>query len=336
MRFLIPFLMAAGLMAIERKLPPGFEPVAELALSAPPEFASDGLLRLVESRKVTDPATAIDLTQQAFDLASSAHFRVGMRSIPGSAADTRADSLDKAYRLNLDSVSLQSRAVIAMLQFDKTKARQMFSAIPPLELPPLTCADPLVYDVAAFYRALTAVANGGFTAKERAKEDHIAFLLQYVAQVRNAAQIAPMAEVLKSVGLQAKQYEAVVAPFSGVLESISGDSRSYAAYSAEASAAMAPEMAPAFRKFTEKNMSADQCKEGSAQTEAYWQTPDAKRLLADAKPLRFGLGKSMLSDAERTTPEWLQRLTDYEKIGTRPPKSPRPIIIIRSALCTRR
>jgi hypothetical protein len=314
MRVLIPFLLTTSIFAAERKLPPGLEPVAQLALSAPPEFAADGLLRLVESKKIIDQPTEIELTQQAFDLASSAHFRAGMRPIPGTAPDTRAGSLGKAYRLNLDTVSLQARAVMAMLQFDKVKARQMFSSIAAMDLPPLRCEDSLVYDIAPFYRALTALVNSGFTAKERAKEDHVALLLQYVAQVHNPAQIAPMAEVLKSVGLPPKQYEAALAQFNGMLESLSGDSRSYAAYSDEVAAAMTPEMMAAFHKYTDKNANAEQCKEGSAQSEGYWQTPDTQHLLAGVGELRSGSGThKMLSDAERTTPEWQQRLADYEK-----------------------
>jgi hypothetical protein len=281
MRLLIAVLLSASLMAVERKFPPGLEPVAQLALSAPPEFAADGLLRLVESKKITDQKTAIDLTQQAFDLAGSAHFRVGMHAKPGSNRDTRAGLLGMAYRLNLDSVSLQSRAVAAMLQFDKTRARQMFSSIPPMELAPLTCEDALVYDVTPFYRALTAVMQQGFTAKERAKEDDVAFLMQYVGQVHSQAQVEPMEKTLKSAGLAPKQSEAVLAQFNGVVEAIPRDKP---------------------------------CQEGSVKTEAYWQTPDAKRLLLDAKALRFGPGgKTMLSDAERSTPEWQQQLTDFLK-----------------------
>jgi truncated hemoglobin YjbI len=282
MRLLLVLLTAANLMAVERKLPAGLEPVAQLALSAPPEFAADGLLRLVESKKITDQKTEIDLTQQAFDLAGSAHFRVAMHAVPGTAADTRADSLAKAYGLNLDSVALQSRAVMAMLQFDKNKAKQMFSAIPPMDLPPLSCEDSLAYAVAPFYRALTAVMQQGFTAKERAKEDHVAFLLQYVGQVHNQAQVGPLEETLKSAGLSPKQYEAVLAQFNTAVEATYRDKPT--------------------------------CKEGSAKTEAYWQTPDAKRLLTDAKALRFAPGGArMLSDDERTTPEWQRQLTDFLK-----------------------
>ena len=118
MRVLIPFLLTTSIFAAERKLPPGLEPVAQLALSAPPEFAADGLLRLVESKKIIDQPTEIELTQQAFDLASSAHFRAGMRPIPGTAPDTRAGSLGKAYRLKItlseaqQGIALQNDATI--------------------------------------------------------------------------------------------------------------------------------------------------------------------------------------------------------------------------------
>ena len=261
MRALIYVLMAGSLLAAERKYPAGLEPIAQLALSAPPEFAADGLLKLVESKKITDVPTEIELTQQAFDLAASAHFRVAMRAVPGSLVDSRAGSLAKAYALNLDSVSLQSRAVVDMLPLDKTKARQMFSSISGMDLTPRACEDPLVYEVTPFYHALTAVVQNGFTAKERAKEDHVAFLLQYISQMHNPAQVAALAEVTKGVGLPPKQYEAVVAQFGGVLESISGDNRSYGTYTELIARAMAPEMMASYHKFAEKNTNAEQCKE---------------------------------------------------------------------------
>jgi hypothetical protein len=314
MRKLIFFLIAASLFGAQRKFPRGFEPVAQLALSAPPEFAADGLLRLVESKKITDVPTEIELIQQAFDLAASAHFRVGMRAISSVTPDSRAGSLGKAYALNLDSVALQSRAVVDMLPLDKSKARLMFSSISGMDLPSLTCADPLVYEVTPFYHALTSVIQNGFNAKEIAKEDHVAFLLQYVAQVHNPAQIGPMADVLKSDGLTAKQNEAVIAQFGGVLESVSGDTRSFATYSDSIAGAMAPEMMNSFHKFFDKNNNTEQCKADAAKNEAYWQTPDAQRLLAGSRQLRFGSSnRAVLTDADRGKPEWQQSLTDYEK-----------------------
>ena len=326
-------LMSAALCALaaERKLPAKFEPVAQLALAAPPEFAADALLRVVESRQIKDRATLIDLAQQAFDLAANAHYRFGMRALAGIGVDTRSGSAAQAYGLKLDAISLQARAVAAMLAADSGRARVLFSSMVRPELAPLTCQDSLVYEVSPFYNALGAVAAGGFTAKERAKEDHLAFLLEYVAQVRSPAQIAPMAAAIQSAGLTPRQLEAVVARFNGQLETISGDDRSFSASITEVSKSMTPDMQASFAKYLDKNLGGKRCEENvkatarfggteGAKTEptpktgSYWQSDTAQRLLAGARKLRFGNEAAKpLSDAERSEAAWQTQLADYEK-----------------------
>ncbi|MBV8817998.1 MAG: hypothetical protein JO022_06550, partial [Acidobacteriaceae bacterium] len=191
MRLFALLLALSPLRAAELKLPHEFEEPARLALSAPPEFAAAALLRLVESGRVQDEQTKRTLLDEAFDLAAHSHFQIAMRA-PSSQSDSAAASLAKAYALHLDSASLQSRAVLAMLQFNRVRAREMFLSMPQPELPALTCKDALVYDVEAFYRALGAVARSGFSAKERARQDHVSLLLQYAGGVHTAAQVDPM------------------------------------------------------------------------------------------------------------------------------------------------
>jgi len=45
--------------------------------------------------------------------------------------------------------------------------------------------------------------------------------------------------------------------------------------------------------------------------ERYWQSPEAQRLLVEANKLRFGSAGKPLSDADRSTREWQQQLTDF-------------------------
>lgn len=330
-RFALLLAVAVCLRAAERKLPPELEPVPQLALTTPPEFGADALLRLVESRRVADPDTKIALLQQAFELAGNAHFRVRMKGLAGSVADTRSGSSAKAYDLKLDALSLQARAINAMLPLNASKAREMFSSTAFSALAPLTCEDTQVYDPLPFYQALSAVASGGFTAKERAKGDHVAFLLTYVAQLRSAAQLAPMADALKSAGLSPDEREALEARFKGQMEAISGDDRSFSASVSELSAALTPAMRPSFDKYVDKNLGAKRCEENvnltarfggtqgaktepSGKSPTYWQSEAAQRLLAGAGKLRFGpAGGRPLSDAERSQPAWQAQLADYEK-----------------------
>lgn len=331
MRFSCCVLLCVCSWAAERKLPPQFEPLAQAALGAPPEFASDALLRLVESRKVEDRATAIDLVQQAFDLAGGAHFRVAMQALPGAVADTRENSLAKAYALKLDALSLQSRAALAMLPFDGARAREMLRAIVKPELAPLTCDDSLVYSTSEYYRALAAIVAGGFSAKERGREDHVSYLLDFVSQARTAAQLSGIAGVLKSVGLSSEQLQAVTARLNGQLESVSADDRSFSASLDQLSQAITPEMSASFSKYVDRHLGNKRCEEnvkvtakfggaegakteGGAKFNRYWQTDAAQRLMDAARKLRFGSGApKVLSDADRSAAEWRERLTDFEK-----------------------
>ncbi|MFL6333974.1 MAG: hypothetical protein ACJ754_11735 [Pyrinomonadaceae bacterium] len=50
---------------------------------------------------------------------------------------------------------------------------------------------------------------------------------------------------------------------------------------------------------------------GRAQKFEYWSTPEAKKLLMGAKSLRFGTGKTKLTDAQKMLPEWQTELAEY-------------------------
>jgi hypothetical protein len=234
-------MAAARMPAAELKLPPKFEPVARLATAAPPEFGSDALLRLLESRKISDGQTALELAQMAFDLASSSHFRISMRATPGVQPDSRQGALAKAYALGLDAISLQSRAVLAMLPLDGVRAREMFQAISMPEMKPL-------YDQSAVYQAMAAVARGGFTSKERAKEDHVAFVLDAVIRLH----LTPTREGVEACGLTPTQTDAVMARVPAVPQDPPGE------------------------------------KEALASASVFWQSEPAKQIMAAAVNLRQG------------------------------------------------
>ncbi|HEX4593285.1 MAG TPA: hypothetical protein VH157_03370, partial [Bryobacteraceae bacterium] len=69
-RFCLLFF-AGALLSQAQKLPEPYQSIVELAHSAPPEFAADALLRVVESGKIADRNTKRDLAEQAFRLAAS-------------------------------------------------------------------------------------------------------------------------------------------------------------------------------------------------------------------------------------------------------------------------
>jgi hypothetical protein len=317
--------LAAALLSAQ-KLPEPYQSIVQLAQSAPPEFAADALLRIVESGKVADRNTRRDLAEQAFRLAGSAKFPLRMRGVPGSTVDTRSGYLGKAYDLKLDALSLESRAVHDILSTDAAKARELFQEIPGPTLTPLTCDDALIYDVSDFYQTLGAIANTAFTPKEREKEEHVSFLLGHLGQATSPAQLAPLARVIKAANVTPAQREILWSRFNGLLEGIQADDRSFTASLVDVSQLMTPEIQASFDKYRQKsagckddlgasvlvNGDAEPPKTGATpRTERYWQSPEAQRLLVYANKLRFGEVGKPLSDADRSTHEWQQQLTDF-------------------------
>jgi hypothetical protein len=302
---LIPALFAAE----PAKLPEPLRSISDLAGAAPPEFTADALLRIVESGRLADRNTQRELIEHAFQLAAAAKFPVRMVGVTGTTTDTASGSLNQAYGLKLDVLSLQSRAVRDVLPLDQSKARELFGQIVKPPLAPLTCDDALVYDPSDLYQALSAVVNGAFTPKERAKEEHFNLLIDYLGQVTSPSQLAPLAAPLESVGVTAAQRQILWARFNGLLESMQPDDRSFGASLAALSALGAPGVQASLEKYRQKNHG---CATDGAQTtkkpgtpklDPYWQSANSQQLLQAGQKLR--------TDADRATPEWQQQLADY-------------------------
>ena len=320
-----PLILVSLLAAETPKLPEPYQSIADLAGGAPVEFAADALLRLVESGKIADKDAKIQLVTDAFHLAASAKFKVKMRRLPGSIADTRSGYLASAYDLKLDAMSLQSRATIDMLPLDAAKGRKLFREIVPPELPALSCDDPLVYDLDAFYRALGAV-SATFSAAERAKEEHMNFLLEYLGRITSAAELAPMERVIKIASVTEDQREIVQNRFDGLLESMQPDARSFAAALPEIGNGLVGYAQPSLEKFKQRSAGcpddaapgvALETNRGAVQAgstphvERYWESAEAKKLLVAALSLRYTPEGKMRADAERSSKEWQQQLSEF-------------------------
>jgi len=321
MRLLITLLLTGVTGVLQAETPKLAEPyrsLVDLAHATPPEFAADAMLRVAESGKIKDREAVRDLVEQAFRMAAAATFRVRMRGLPNTTTDTRSGFLSQAYDLKLDALSLQSRAVRDMLAIDKVRARDLFQDIPTPVLAPLTCDDAMVYDVADFYQTMGTIANTAFSEKERAKEEHISFVLDYLGQATSPAQLAPLARVIKGTNATPAQLELLWNRLNGLLESVSGDARSYSAALSAIGSESAPEMQASFEKYKQRGQMCKNDAGGASTTAAstpkldrFWQTPKAKKLLEGGLKLRGSPNGHLFTEADRTTPEWQQQLTDY-------------------------
>jgi hypothetical protein len=326
MRVVWILLLGASLHAATHPLPEPYQSIAGLAYGAPPEFAADALLRLVEYGKLMDRDARRDLIEQAFQLAASAKFPVRMVGLPDTTANTRSGSLSHAYALKLDALSLQSRAVRDMLPIDPLKARELFQDITRPTLAPLTCDDALVFEVSDYYQALSAVVNAAFSFKERSKEEHLNFLLDYLSQATSPAQLAALVPVIQGAGVSPQQREILWSRFNGLLEGLQPDDRSFSASLDTFGSVGAPEMQVSLEKYRQKshgcesdsgspNRSKPKTQSDSPATtpklERYWQSPEAQQLFKAGQNLRFGPQRDLRNEADRASPQWEQQLADY-------------------------
>jgi hypothetical protein len=217
---MLPLLCSAG------EAPAEVRAIADRASGLPAEFAADALIRIAGIEKL-DKAVRIQLLEDAFRRAGSA--QQPFRRRPASFRfDGISGYLDKAYSQELDGLSLQSRAVEAMLPLAPGKARQLFTELPTPRLPKLVCTDSLTYDVSRFYSVLGKVAAGPFSEKEIKEEEPFKLLMRY-ASITSPAQIGPMAEVIANAKVTDGQFQGLVATFGGALKQLSSDDRSFTA-----------------------------------------------------------------------------------------------------------
>ena len=312
------------------KLPGAYQSLVDLARAAPPEFTADALLRIVEQGKLLDKDARIDLIEEAFRSASAAKFQVRMDGLPGTTTDTSSGSLSRAYALKLDALSLESRAVRDMLPLDPLKARKMFTDIARPMLPALTCDDALYYDLSDYYQALSAVVNGSFSPKERAKDDHLTFLSDYLGQAASPLELAPVALVIEGISVTNQQRQGLWAHLGGLMETIQADDRSLSAALPALSSMSLPEVQSSLEKYRQKSHgcegdsagSPDNSKSSGAaaapsqkprtpKLDSYWQSPNSQQLVQPGKKLRFDKNGSPLSEADRSTPDYQQQVSDY-------------------------
>jgi hypothetical protein len=201
------------------------EPVVDMARGAPPELASDALIRLASLDRL-EKKRRIELLNQAFDLAAGAVQPFKRRPALVQPAGP-AGFLGRAYAQDLDALSLRLRAVEGLLLVDPRAAREHFEEIPPLQLPPLGCEDFLVYDVSRFYKVLGRVAAESFSAKEARDGQPSKFLARYIGLIASPSQIAPAARLLAAAAIPDSDFQMLATAFAGAVSRIAGDDRSF-------------------------------------------------------------------------------------------------------------
>lgn len=216
---LVPLLCAAA------GAPSEIDGLIDGARGAPAEFAADAMIRIAALEKV-EKARKIELLSEAFQLASGAQ-QPYKRRASILRVGTTGGFLNRVFGQDLDALSLELRAIEAMLPLDGRKARNLFLQIPPLRIPPLKCDDFMVYDVDRFYGVLESIARQTFTAKEIQEREPFRLLEQYAGTITSPVQAGPVARMLAAASVKDADFQSLVTFFAGALGKISGDDRSF-------------------------------------------------------------------------------------------------------------
>lgn len=198
------------------------------AQSVPAEFSADLLIQLVESGEVKERKKREDLLSEAFYIATKSKQPIKLAPLPGSTVDSRLGYRANAFRLGLDSLSLQSRAIKALLALNTKKARQLFDGIK-LKLEPLDCEDTLAYDLSSFFDVTLAIAQTAFNAEEVQRGEHIYFVENAIHEINSSNQIQPAIKVLTSLKTTNLELARLGHAFSTALAKIPSDDRSFSA-----------------------------------------------------------------------------------------------------------
>jgi hypothetical protein len=205
----VAFLLAVSIV------PAPLQELAGCALAAPPEIAADILIRITESPQVSDRDWRLELLENAFQLAGSARHplkRVTAVAVPDPEA------VWSVFDRKLDGLSLQVRAVRALLPLDADRAAAAFHRIVLPRIAPLACKEALGYSLHDYY-ALAA---------ELFPHDS-AGILALVRGMNSVWELEPVARMLTRVWLPADDWELAVLAYASTLRQMTADDRSFSA-----------------------------------------------------------------------------------------------------------
>lgn len=215
-------------VAVDEKKNNEIESFISYAQAVPAEFSVDLLIQLVESGEIRNAKRKQELLVEAFQTAAKAKEPLKVVALPGSAVDSRAGYRATAARVGFDTLSLQCRAIKALLPLNAKEARRLFTEMK-LKSNPVDCESTLAYEVDCFFATLQAIANAAFSAEEIERGEHVYFVEQYISKINSANQIGPAVKTIVSLKTTDLELANLGRAFSAALQKIPSDDRTFSA-----------------------------------------------------------------------------------------------------------
>lgn len=222
-RLLFVFVSAAaGILPAAAMAPPTpAEILLDQARSAPIEIFADVAFRLMRAN-VLPPSRQVEVLEEVFRRAGEARQTLPMKSAkPDEDGMGRGVFVRRAYDLQLDALSLRSRAVQLLSARDPRMARRLFEEIPLREWPAAGCDATMAPDPRLYFMALSAVMEkAAFTAKEWEKREPLLLAERTLRSITVLAELVAVAPFLRKLGQAAGDAQRINATYGSVAAAV--------------------------------------------------------------------------------------------------------------------
>jgi hypothetical protein len=231
------FATAAFSQTVEKKPTPTPERSREIvsllndARLAAPELGVDTFLKVVESKKVTDPVWRKEILDEALRMIEDVKNPIRLHSVQIRGVilnDTEAYGTAAANLQKLDRLSLKSRIITLLVDRDSERAKQLvFEMGGQLGLKPRSCKDNLTYDVADIYAAVGMVAKSVFSEKQIVEGQRALFVTPWLENIDSPTQILPALDLLDQIQGSLAERQILFNALSGSINRDFKDDRSF-------------------------------------------------------------------------------------------------------------
>jgi hypothetical protein len=209
---------------------PRVSEVVDSISALPPALGADAMVRVAVKVAPHCAAIAKNLLERAFEQADSVNSDMTFRRAAMSyLTDSRTSYVANGYSLQMDKLSLQSRATMAMASIDPKMAIQFFEGITPPRPAAAGCASPFVPDVSIYYEALEEIlglyGNPKLHDNDRLQRTFVK-MLEVVGATTSPVQLMPLASVLEKATLNSQQVSVLLTSLAVAIEEFPVDDRS--------------------------------------------------------------------------------------------------------------
>ena len=231
---LVPAILAQQSTQVQnnsnsRTCPLRVRELTEASSALPAPLGADALIRIAAKVGPHCPPVAQDLLKRAFDKADSVKPEMSFSIAIMHSTDSRIAFIGNGYSLQMDKLSLQSRAVLQMAPMNASEAIRLFQSIPPPGSPVANCSSAFVADVSIYYKALTKVLELLRARKPRDDAEAqlpYSLLEQTITATTSPAQLSPLAEAIAGANIDSANLSSILNLLSTQITNFPVDDRS--------------------------------------------------------------------------------------------------------------